>query len=31
MWDDGLADAVPDWDVLAQPEPENVLDQLVRW
>ena len=34
MWeasDDGLADAVPDWDALAQPEPEYVFDQQAQW
>ena len=30
-WDDGLADAVPDCDTLAQPEPEYLFDQQVRW
>jgi len=29
--DDGLADAVPDRDALAQPEPEYFFDQQVRW
>jgi hypothetical protein len=28
-WDDALADAVPDWDALAQPE--HRLDQHVQW
>ncbi len=31
MWDDGLMHAVPDWDALAQPEPEYVFDQQVQW
>jgi hypothetical protein len=26
VWD-GLADAVPDWDALAQPGPEELFDQ----
>jgi hypothetical protein len=30
-WDDALADAVPDWDTLAQPEPEYLLDQQAQW
>jgi hypothetical protein len=30
-WDDALADAVPDWDALAQPEPESLFDQQVQW
>ena len=30
-WDDALVDAAPDWDTLAQPEPEYVLDQQVQW
>ena len=30
-WDDALADAVPDWDALAQPEPEYLFDQQVQW
>ena len=30
-WDDGLAHAIPDWDALAQPEPEYLLDQQVQW
>jgi hypothetical protein len=25
-WDGGLADAVPDWDALAQPEPDYLFD-----
>jgi hypothetical protein len=29
--DDGLADAVPDWDALAQPEPEYLFDQQAQW
>ena len=28
---DGLADAIPDWDALAQPEPEDIFDQQVQW
>jgi hypothetical protein len=31
MWDDGLADAVPDGDALAQPQPEHAFDQQVQW
>jgi len=34
MWeasDDGLADAVPDCDALAQPQLEYVFDQQVQW
>jgi len=31
MWDEGLAEAVPDWDTLAQPEPEYLFDQQVQW
>jgi hypothetical protein len=30
-WNEGLADAVPDWDILAQPEPEYLFDQPVQW
>jgi hypothetical protein len=30
-WGDALADAVPDWDAPAQPEPECLLDQQVPW
>ena len=30
-WDDALADAVADWDALAQPESEYLLDQQVQW
>jgi len=30
-WDDPLVEAVPDWDALAQPQPEYVLDQQVMW
>jgi hypothetical protein len=30
-WDDGLADAAPDCDTLAQPEPEYIFDQQVQW
>lgn len=30
-WDDALADAVPEWDDLAQPEPEYLFDQQVQW
>jgi hypothetical protein len=29
--DDGLADAIPDWDALAQSEPEHLFDQQVQW
>ena len=29
--DDGLADAVPDWDALAQTEPVYLFDQQVQW
>jgi hypothetical protein len=31
MWDDALADAVPDWEALAQPAPEYLFDQQVQW
>jgi len=34
MWEDsdeGLADAVPDGDALAQPEPEYLFDLQVQW
>jgi hypothetical protein len=31
VWDDPLADAAPDWDALAQPEPEYLFDQQVQW
>ena len=34
MWeasDDGLADALPDWEPLAPPEPEYVFDHQVQW
>ncbi len=31
MRDDGLADAVADWHVLAQPQPEYVFDHQVQW
>jgi hypothetical protein len=30
-WDDPPGEAVPDWDVLAQPLPEYVFDQRVQW
>jgi hypothetical protein len=30
-WDDLPADAVLDWDTLAQPQPEYVFDQQVRY
>jgi hypothetical protein len=30
-WNDGLADAIPDWHALAQPEPEYFFDQQVQW
>jgi hypothetical protein len=32
-WDNALADAVPDWDALAQPEPEPeyLFDQQAQW
>ena len=30
-WDDPLVEAVPDWDALAQPQPEYVFDQQVGW
>jgi hypothetical protein len=29
-WDDALADALPDWNTLAQPEPEYLFDQHVQ-
>jgi hypothetical protein len=30
-WDDPPVDAVPDWDALAESQPEYVLDQQVKW
>ena len=30
-WDDPPIEAVPDWDALAQPQPEYVFDQQVQW
>jgi hypothetical protein len=30
-WDDRRADPVPAWDALAQPGPEQLLDQQVQW
>ncbi len=30
-WDDKPVEALPDWDALAQPQPEPVLDQQVHW
>ena len=30
-WDDPPVAAVPDWDALAQPQPEYVFDQQVQW
>jgi len=30
-WDDPPVEAVPDWDALAQPQPEYVFDQRVQW
>jgi hypothetical protein len=30
-WDDPPIEAVPDWDALAQPQPEYVFDQRVQW
>jgi hypothetical protein len=30
-WDDPPVEAVPDWDALAQPQPESVFDQRVQW
>jgi hypothetical protein len=30
-WDDLPVEAVPDWDTLAQPQPECVFDQQVQW
>jgi hypothetical protein len=30
-WDDPPVSAAPDWDALAQPEPEYVFDQQVQW
>jgi hypothetical protein len=30
-WDDPPVEAVPDWDALAQPQPEYVFDQEVQW
>ena len=30
-WDDPPVEAVPDWDALAQPQPEYVFDQQVQW
>jgi hypothetical protein len=29
-WDDALANAVPDWDALTEPEPEYLFDQHVQ-
>jgi hypothetical protein len=31
VWDDPPVEAVPDWDALAQPQPEYVFDQRVQW
>lgn len=30
-WEVALADAIPDWDALAQPKPGFVFDQQVQW
>ena len=30
-WEDPLAEAVPDWDALAQAQPERVFDPRVPW
>jgi hypothetical protein len=30
-WDAPPVEAVPDWDALAQPQPEYVFDQQVQW
>jgi hypothetical protein len=30
-WDDPPVEAVPDWEVRAQPSPEDVFDQQVQW
>ena len=30
-WDDPPVDLVPDWNALAQPQPEYVFDQEVQW
>jgi hypothetical protein len=30
-WDDPPVKAVPDWNALAQPQPEYVFDQQVQW
>jgi len=30
-WDDPPVEAVPDWDALAQPQPEYVFNQEVQW
>jgi hypothetical protein len=30
-WDDPASDAVPDWNVLAQPQPVYVFDQREQW
>ena len=30
-WDDSLVEAAPDWDTLAQPQPEYAFDQQVQW
>jgi hypothetical protein len=30
-WADGLADALPDWDIVAQPKPDDLFDQQVQW
>jgi len=30
-WDDPLVEAIPDWDALAQPQPEYVFNLEVQW
>jgi len=30
-WDDPPVNAAPDWEVLAQPQPEYVSNKQVRW
>jgi len=31
VWDAPPVAAIPDWDALAQPQPEYVFDQQVQW
>jgi hypothetical protein len=30
-WDDPLVEPVPDWDALAEPQPEYVFAQQTQW